>query len=184
MECGGGETVNDPALRFRKDIQGTGYHELVSLACAPLEHITFGLHRFGAGEVARFGAPDREMVLVILNGKLSAAGDRIGTAALERQSVFADPAVAAYIAAGDEISLHAQCQSEVAVAKAPSASRTGAPTQIIAPAQLRRRIVLQAGCRLQVGQLQIRHHHEDGGSERQGHHGAGQKFQFVFHEYS
>ena len=133
--------MNDPALRFRKDIQGTGCHELVSPACAPLEHITLGLHRFGAGEVARFGAPDREMVLVILNGKLSAAGDRIGTVALERRSVFAAPAVAVYVAAGDEISLRAHSDSEVAVAKAPSAAKPGTSTRMILPADVRRREV-------------------------------------------
>jgi 5-deoxy-glucuronate isomerase len=134
--------VSQPSLRYRKKIDGSGYHELVSPACAPLQHITLGLERFGAGVERSIGAPDHEIVLVLLNGKLTVSGGAIEQpVCLQRRSVFEEEATAVYIAAGEQISLRAQTASEAAFAKAPCSVKGGAATQIVFPAGLKRREV-------------------------------------------
>jgi 5-deoxy-glucuronate isomerase len=129
-------------LHFRKTVTAASYHELVSPACAPLEHITLGLQCLRASEAQRLGATSHEIVIVMLSGKLIVSGASLGEAVhLERKSVFEEMASALYIAPGDEITLRAERVSEIAVAKAPSAASGQVQTQVILPANLRRRDV-------------------------------------------
>jgi 5-deoxy-glucuronate isomerase len=137
------ETVTE-TLHFRKALKGAGYHELVSPGRAPLEHITLGLQRLREGEVQRFGAPAQESVLIVLGGKLNVSGASPGaTARLERRSVFEDAAAAVYIAPGDEITVSADSDTEIAMARAPSSRREGLRSQVVLPANLQRREVGQ-----------------------------------------
>lgn len=146
--------MSQPSLRYRTKIDGSGYHELVSPASAPLNHVTFGLERLGAGESQLIGAPDHEIALVLLNGKITVSGGAIERpVCLERRSVFEEAATPVYIAAGDQISLRAQSDSEAAVAKAPASANLGAATQVVFPAGLRRREVGQDNWRRTVYDL-------------------------------
>jgi 5-deoxy-glucuronate isomerase len=137
----GGKIVME-TLHFRKALKGAGYHELVSPGHAPLEHITLGLRRFSEGEAQRFGAPEQECVLIVLSGKLEVSGAALGAAArLERKSVFEDAAAAVYIAPGDEVTITAGSDTEIAVAKASCSKREGLRSQVVLPANMQRREV-------------------------------------------
>lgn len=136
--------MSQPTLHFRRTSTASAYQELVSPACAPLEHITLALQRLREKETERFKADGCEAAFILLNGRLTVSGGAIRQPVrLERESVFSEPASAFYIAPGDKITVRAESAAEIAVAKVPSAAGGQLRTQIVLPAELRRREVGQ-----------------------------------------
>ncbi len=134
--------MSQPTLHFRKTLSTPGWHELVSPACAPLEHVTLALQRLREGETQPFSSEEYEAAFVLLNGRLTVSGSEIDRPVfLERKSVFAQAASALYIAPGDAITVKAESASEIAVAKAPSTTGGQLRTQVVLPADLPRREV-------------------------------------------
>jgi 5-deoxy-glucuronate isomerase len=136
--------MSQPRMQFRTTSTALGYQELVSPACAPLEHITLALQRVREGETQRCKADGYEAAFVLLNGKLTVSGGAINPpVSLERKSVFKEAAAAVYVAPDDEITIRAESAAEFAVAKAYAAADGRLRTQVVLPANLRRREVGQ-----------------------------------------
>src|SRR5689334_14480578 len=83
-----------------------GYSELVTPATHPVERITFGVLRLGAGEVHPIACGDDEVGLVLLAGTCDA---QVGTQAFAglggRQDVFAGRATGVYLPRGAQATI-------------------------------------------------------------------------------
>ena len=98
------------------------------------KYVGFAAHRLAPGEELAFATGRNEVCVVVLRGIVTvAAQGRAWREIGQRRSVFDDAApYAAYVPAGESVTVTAHTEAEVAVASAPGSDRL--PARLIEPA--------------------------------------------------
>jgi 5-deoxy-glucuronate isomerase len=113
-----------------------GFSEIVKPGNAGLKRIGFGLLRLQAGETHTATAAAQETALVFLSGTAMLRGRGLAYEEIGRRNdVFSGKAASVYLPAGNDYTLQAKTDLEIAVCQAPS-DREGMP-RLILPEEVR-----------------------------------------------